>query len=479
MKRKLILLISFCVLTLYSRAINVLVTHANFQQGDAAYVEVYFNIVGQSVAYQMKPDTAHLQANVEILLLIKQGEKIIVADKYNLQSPVVNQPSDFFDIKRYALTDGTYELETQVNDLNRVGVPALQKQTISILFEKNKIHQSDIQLLKSIKKDSSNSAYSKNGFLMEPIAGNFYDKNTSTLYFYQEIYQTTEDFALSYGIYNSDLHASKIPFAVAHKRLRPSPNPVPFIGQVDISKLASGNYTLLVEIRNRNKELLCQKELNFQRSNPYLNVETQGISKEAIEEEFVAKMTPERLKYSLRAIACKMRGDESKDLNEIIKLADPQAMKLRLFRYWATKDANHPEEAYNNYMAVAQFVDEKYRSGFGYGFESDRGYVYMKYGRPDDIVEQPNNPDAVPYEIWVYYDFPITGQKNIKFMFFDNDATGNMRILNSNARGELQDPNWRTKLYKHARNQWEGDGFGPTRVQDNVGRNADKLLEDW
>ena len=54
-----------------------------------------------------------------------------------------------------------------------------------------------------------------------------------------------------------------------------------------------------------------------------------------------------------------------------------------------------------------------------------------------------------------------------------------MRMLNSTARGEIQDANWRTKLYKNSRNQWIGNGFDPTGIQDNVNRNADKLLEDW
>ena len=280
-------------------------------------------------------------------------------------------------------------------------------------------------------------------------------------------------------MYNSDVHSSKIPFAVGHKKFKQSSTPVVFVGQIDISKLPSGNYTLLVEIRNRSKELLSEKKISFQRANPYLEADIKGVTAEAIEEEFVAKMKPEELRYALKAIACKMRGDESKDLNEIIKTADSKAMKLRLFRYWATKDANHPEEAYKKYMGIAHFIDEKYRSGFGYGFESDRGYVYMKYGRPDDTVEQVSSPDVPAYEIWVYYDFPITGQKNVKFMFYDAEGSGSMRMLNSNARGEIQDANWRTKLYKNSRNQWNGDGFGPTGIQDNVGRNADKLLEDW
>ena len=395
-------------------ALDALLNYAIFAQGDAPYIEVYLNISSKTAAYKAMPDSNHLQANIDVLLLFKQGENIIKFDKYRLQSPISASPQNFYDIKRYALPVGNYQLEAQINDANTGELPRVQKIDIKIEFDKEKLYQSDIQLLKNVYKDSLGSAYAKNDLVMEPLAGNFYDKNTSTLFLYNEIYNSKsigDAFAMSYGIYNSDLHTSKVPFAVGHKKLKPLATPVVFLGQIDIAKLPSGNYNLLVEIRNRNKELLCKKEIAFQRANPFLEAEIIGISAEAIEEEFVAKMTPDELRYALKAIACKMRGEDSKDLNEIIKNADLKAMKLRLFRYWAMKDANHPEQAYNKYMGIARFIDQKYKSGFGYGFESDRGYVYMKYGRPDDMIEQLSNPDAAPFEIWTYYDFPITGQK--------------------------------------------------------------------
>lgn len=465
-----------------AKAIDVSVTYATFLQEKQPYIEIYLNISGKTVGFRGMPDSTRLQASIEVLLMFKQGDKIIQFDKYNLQSPIMSKPKDFFDIKRYALPNGDYQLEAQITDLTQPLKPTILSSDVKVLFENDKIQQSDIQLLKSITKDSLNHPYVKNGVLMEPLAGLFYDKNTSTIFFYNEIYQSNalnDAFALSYSIVNNSSQGSTVPLAIGHKKLRPSQQTHVFLEQLDISKLASGNYKLIIELRNRERVLLSKKEIPFQRANPYLNIAAEGVSKEAIEEEFVASMTSEELKYSLRAIASKMIGEESKDLNEIIKSGDSKAMKLRLFRYWAAKNPNHPEIAYEKYMGIAKFVDQKYRSGFGYGFETDRGYVYMKYGRPDDVVEQHNNPDTAPYEIWVYYDFPITSQKNVKFIFYDAESSGSMRMLNSNARGEVQDPNWRTKLYKNVRNQWDGNGFDNNGIQDNFGRNADRLLEDF
>ena len=70
-------------------------------------------------------------------------------------------------------------------------------------------------------------------------------------------------------------------------------------------------------------------------------------------------------------------------------------------------------------MKVAEKVDLYFKSGFGYGFETDRGYTYLKYGPPADIVTVEDEPSAPPYEIWVYYDFPMTSQSNVKFLFYN------------------------------------------------------------
>lgn len=482
MKKMLLFLLVCCAFS-QLKAISVTVNCASFHQENQSYVEVSLNINPNQLTYRKSPDSLHLQATLEVTYIFKQGDKIITADKFNLQGPIQRIPSSFFDIKRYALSNGKYTLEAQVKDIYQFANNHTENINFEINFNNNSLLQSDIQLLKSVQKDTLQSAYGKNGLLMEPLAGNFYDKNTSMLYVYNEIYNSTtlpDAFVLSYAIYSGDVHAANIPKAIAHKKFRPTATPISFLGQFDITKLPSGNYKLVIELRNRAQELLSQKSIDFQRANPYLNVALVGVSAEAIQQEFVANMTTDELKYALRAIACKMRGEESKDLNEIIRAADSQAMKLRLFRYWAAKNPNQPQKAYEDYMIVARAVDQKYRSGFGYGFETDRGYVFMKYGRPDDVVEQVSNPDTAPYEIWVYNDFAITQQRNVKFIFYDAEGSGSMRLLNSNARGELEDPNWRTKLYKNVRNQWDGNGFdSPTGIQDNFNRNADKLLQDF
>jgi GWxTD domain-containing protein len=472
----------FSLFSINALALDASLSVASFDSSDKPYAELQFHFVGKTLQYKMLRDTFHWQASAEIVILFKQNEKIIQFDKYILEGPIVAGPQNFFDIKRYGLEQGAYDLEVSITDVNKPLSKKIFNQKINIFFDKSKVYQSDIQLIKHFYQDSTNSPLAKNAYIFQTLPFDFYDKNAERLIFYNEIYNTdklqNQELTTTYAIYDERLGQNGLPVFTQYKPLRAKPQNVVF-NQFDITKIPSGNYVFSVEIRNQNKELLSKKTINFQRSNPYLNLVKDGIDQESLKEEFVERLNTDTLRYSLKAIACKINGDESKVLNEVIKANEASAMRLHLFRFWAGRNPNNPEKAYNDYMKVARAIDITYRSGFGYGFETDRGYVFMKYGRPDDITTQTSSPDAPAYELWSYNDFPITKQTNIKFLFWDGDGSGNMRILHSNARGEISDKNWKTKLYRNSRNQWTNDGFDPTDVQDNVGRNAGRILEDF
>ena len=463
-------------------ALDVSVSTAIFDTEEQSYVELQFHFVGKTMRFKMKEDTLHWQASANITILFKQGEKIVQFDKYQLNGPVSSKPQNFFDLKRYALSQGDYNVEITIEDVWNAANKKNISLPLAIHFDKNTLQQSDIQLIKKFEKDTANSPLAKNGYIMQGLPFEFCDKNTERLIVYNEVYNSkkvlNEDFSVTYAIYDERNGMASLPVFTQYKKLSPSAKNVLF-SQLDVTKIPSGNYFLSVEIRNKNKELLSQKKVNFQRSNPYLNLSLDGLDKDILKEEFVEKLTADTLRYSLKAIFCKANGDEGKILNEVIKANDAPTMRLNLFRYWVKKSPNNPEKAYNDYMKIARAVDRTYRSGFGYGFETDRGYVFMKYGRPDDITSQISSPDAAGYEVWSFNDFPLTKQTNVKFLFWDGDGSGNMRILHSNALGEISDRNWKTKLYRNSRNQWTNDGFDPTDVQDNVGRNAGRILEDF
>ncbi|MEZ4933381.1 MAG: GWxTD domain-containing protein [Saprospiraceae bacterium] len=488
MKKSILSLIYVAVLSTASKALDANISYGIFKSNEGPYIEVYLHVVGQTVAFIPATDST-VFANMEVVILFKQAEDVVKFDKYKLTSPSYPSPQDFFDIKRYSLPAGEYDLEVSVNDLNREGNTKRYNKPFKIDFIENRVYQSDIQLiasLRKIKEDQAENIMAKGGYIFEPLPSQFYDKYCDRLIFYNEIYDTDkligDDFMVSYFMEATSGEKKSMAIGAVHKRRSPGAV-VPFLQQMDISELKSGNYNLVMEVKNKTGELLTKKSISFQRSNPYFKATREEIaaSTDNLDDEFVAKMTVEELRYSLRAIAMQVDDVDGELLNTIIAEAKPKAMRLYLFSFWAKEDPVNPERAYNGYMAVAKAIDKKFENGFGYGFESDRGYVYMKYGVPSDVVSVESEQSAPPYEIWFYNQFPQTGQSNVKFLFYNPTlSTNGHTLLHSTARGEVNNPSWEVQLYSDAPNGGQSGNFiDDLKAPTGTDRNARRLFESY
>ncbi len=483
MKSIPITLWGLCYLAVCGYAVQADASLSLFKSERSPYAELCLRIAGQSVQFEPVAGTDRSQASVEVILYFKHQEQILRYDKFALHSPIVPRPADFVDVKRYTLPPQAQTLTIELRDLRRPDAPAtvLELPIELPAAEGPCVLQSDIQLLAMARPDSSACAFCKNGFFMEPLTQRTYGKHASTLLFYHEVYDTDvwpgDDFLLSYRI--ELMEASAKPTGlIAHKR-RPPAQVQPFLLQMDISTLPDGEYRLVVEIRNRLQELLSMRSVTFRRENPFLRMNALDLSQVNLDEEFVATLSADELRTSLRALTPKLPGKAQEALNALIKSDSLQAQRRYLFSYWASQHPNAPEMAYRRYMKVVEAVDQAFISGFRRGFETDRGYIYLKYGAPDDVETREQEPSAPPYEIWSYYQFPATSQNNVKFIFYNPSlAPGDYVLLHSEAIGERQNPQWIRELYRHAPAEWDSNPIDGNDILDNFNRNAKRVLRD-
>jgi GWxTD domain-containing protein len=484
MKKSLFWILALLWAAIPASALDAHISYATFYSPSGSYIEVYIYVDGTTATFNTLPDST-LQASLEVVILFKKQGEIVKYDKYRLNSPPANVPLNFIDLKRYGLENGHYDLEISVQDANQADNSKTYSTAFDVDYSADKLGHSDVQLLASVQPVEAgreNSPMIKNGFSFECLPGNFYHKSTSVLIFYNEIYNADkaigDDYAITYSIRRAQDDKT---VSIAHKR-RSSEPITPLLLQMDISKLESGNYNLVVEVRNRDKELLSKKSVFFQRSNPFLNVSREEIAATAdLKNEFVGSLSEEELRYSLKAIAMLVDDHDGELMNTLIKEKNLDAQRLYLFSYWAKENPVNPRAAFEAYMNVARKIDEKFRSGFGFGFETDRGYVFMKYGAPNDAISVEDDPSAPPYEIWTYHQFPRTGQNNVKFLFYNPSlATNGYVLLHSTARGEISNPRWEVELYRDAPNDLDGNNFiDGSRMKDNVGRYARRLFNDY
>ncbi len=485
MMKKIFQSLAFLLLCSFSsQALDASITYSTFKSPSQNYVEVYLYVVGKTVTYIPNADSTMFQAGVEVVILFKQDGEIVKFDKYNLNSPLGSLQEDFIDLKRFALIDGEYQIEVSIQDKQDAENVVRYDGRLNMDYPKdaNVLLQSDIELLASVKKtENVEHVLVKNGFLIEPLPHNFYHKNLDKLIFYNEVYDTDkkigDDFQVSYGIERMVNNKIK-PILIGHKKRKPQSINV-LILQMDIKDLPSGNYNFFVEIRNRTKELLSRKSVEFTRSNPYLQATHEVTETVEVKDEFVGELSRKELRYSLKAIAPLVKDGDVELLNSVVENKDSIVQQRFLFNFWVNQNPNNPEVTYKAFMEVAKAIDKLYASGFGHGFESDRGRIFIKYGRPNDVIKVDNEPSAPPYEIWFYNDFPQTNQADVKFLFYAPELGTNYRLLHSTVRGETNNPQWQIELYKAVPNEVSGSNYiDATGVVPNNNRRASEYFNE-
>ncbi len=468
-----------------ARAVDVGVCYAVYATPERPYLEVHLEIAASSITFR-PVDSLHLQASAEVLILVRWGERIVAYEKYLLSSPLVTAPSDLLDVKRFFVEKGEYALEVSVQDARDAQNHRTLHFPLSVSIDA-KPYLTEVLLLRSYRRDSTDNPFVKHGLFLEPLPFAYYEQRATQLAFYAEIYHGEQmgpnGYAIRYYVEQELGNGHKALVASGAQRKKPSRIDA-VLAAIDISRLKSGNYTLTVELRTEHNELVAQRAITFQRSNPLLDLDLSKaeISEEMLQQYFVADLSEENLRYSLRAISALTWADDAEALKNLLAGSDLHAMRVYLLRHFAEKNPNNPEAAYLEYMRVAGAVDRQFHSGFRYGFETDRGRTFLRFGRPDDIIRVDDDPAAPPYEIWIYFHFPKTHQRNVKFLFYNPSLAGeDFILLHSNARGEINNPRWEVVLYsRNAINQIEGSNYhDATHMQRNFNRNARRFFEDF
>lgn len=415
------------------------------------YIETYLTILGHSLYFQPENE-GQWSATIESTILIKKGGEIIDFKKVNLKSPLVQDTTkinfSLVDVQRFAVPTGMYEIEVKLVDINSPFDPMYFLDSVSVDFNSEDVSVSGLQLIERYKKSEETNIRTKGGYELYSLPLNFFPKSVNELIFYFETYNTNtilgqdEQFLIKAYIeqFETRIIAADM---VTFKRDKSRPV-VGFMHAFDISKLASGNYFLVVEVRDKSNELMAQNKLFFQRSNPAAdNVElyTEMAYKSSFVTAYTNKDTLADYIKSLRPISTE---NEKAFIDQHMKMADIDRMQQFLYAFWATRSQT-PQDAWLAYALEVKKVNNSFGTSIRKGYETDRGRVYLQYGSPNTIATQANEPSTYPYEIWHYYQ--LDNQRNRKFVFYNRDlVTNDYELLHSDAMGEVQDYQWQVKL---------------------------------
>jgi GWxTD domain-containing protein len=462
MKKKLLffLAISFSLFA-FSNDLDAYFMYATFNSPEQSYIETYISTIGRTAVFK-ETEKGKYQAEIEITMLFKQNDSIVTFRKYTLTSPEIDDTlkniPNFIDVQRIPLDYGIYNFELYIRDKNTDSKGFLFLDIIKIEFKNKKTEFSGIQLVEDFKTTELESLISKNGYDLVPYISDFYPDNMNRFIFYTEIYNTNldfnEDFLVKYYIERYE-DGKTIDQISRFKKFKPQ-NVIPLLGELNISDLYTGNYNFVIELRNRENELIANKKFFFQRSKAIKFDDDKKLADFELNRIFDGDF--ENTDSLREYIAClwPIAGTNQRNyINHQLKIAEKDHMKQFFYEFWHKYSPN-PGEDWRSYKAQVDYVNKWYKTSISKGYQTDRGRVYLQYGTPNDIYKSQHEPSAYPYEIWHYYE--AGQQRNRKFVFYNQSLVGeNYELLHSNVIGELQTPNWERYLSKRNNSLYDFD----------------------
>ncbi|MFT6849284.1 MAG: GWxTD domain-containing protein [Sphingobacteriales bacterium] len=449
----LLLITGFC-LNLQAQKLQGYASSSLFQTEEGEkFIEIYYNINGNSIRYQ---DSTGFMENAGVLVSLsaEKNDSVIYADKFNLLAETttdsLNNHPNIIDQIRLKADTGNYRYILTVKDLNDTSNDGQIIIDRAIVENTDSIFISDLTFIESKTPSTGINNFNKGGYFIIPWVGNYFPGYVEKLNFYLEIYHNKETglndgtpFLLSYYLEGFEKGNKLLKFNRFKRLTKENINAI--IGEFDLSQLLSGNYFLVIELKNDQNEIIAEKKVFFQRSNPSLEPSLDDYKNTYIENTFVENMPKDSVLRYLNYLYARSTPREL-NMEEILAKEQNDTLARQFFyTFWSQRNYSNPAKEWGDYKQLVYQANNNFHSQFNPGYRTDRGRVYLQYGKPNQIINNSNNPDTYPYEVWHYYQ--IGQQSDRRFIYFEpTRVTNDYQLLHSDALGENTDPNWRDKL---------------------------------
>jgi GWxTD domain-containing protein len=453
------------------------------------YVETYLSFIGHSMRF-VKNSSGKYQGTVDISVAFKQNGEIKSAMKYSLSSPETDDTlkgfPNFIDQQRYPLPVGNYELEMSIADKNKPGEkPVNTTVPLSVDFKEGLMGISSIQLLESYAKATNPGVLTKSGYDLTPYVSTYYPENIGKIKFYTEVYNAKkilgegEKMLVSYYIESYEKKVKLNDYSGFNKQIANDVNIL--LTEFNIGSLPSGNYNLVVEVRDKENKVQAQQKTFIQRTNKLAALNFEDIKSIAVSNTWVGLYkNMDSLAYYIRSLRPISSPSEIQFSENQLKGKDLELMQQYFYNFWKSRNADTPEAAWLSYYEEVKKVNKEFATHGLKGFDTDRGRVYLQYGPPDYRSKYDTEPSALPYEVWEYNRLvdrtqiltnPDNQQSTKKFVFYDPDlVTNKWTLIHSDARGEIYNTRWKMLVYKR---DTQSNNYDDENVPDHFGGNAD------
>jgi hypothetical protein len=436
-------------------------------QGPKPYVEVYWQIDNTKVGIKKQDDGTWL-TKVKTSFSIVADTGVILNDAFVLQTPpaaTVQQAlsQNIIDLHRYSIPAGKVKMVLTLEDMQVEGNNFTHTDSVDATIEPAPTaFYSGLQLLDTSYASTTKNIFYKNDRANIPLSTNFIDDHRGMLHYYTELYDMNLLANATPPLVQKVFVSKKMFEAPVYDLLQTdtiTPGQItPVLGSFDIRAQASGNYYLNIVLTDGKNERLASRAIFFQRSNknPLEKIKAvdtstgpQKINVLDLNSTFVGKFSIAELKAILKMIRPISTPGEQNTIDGFIKRPDEMYTRYFVYNYWKARGSD-PKKAWEQYADKVREVNKLFSGGNARGYETERGQVYLKYGKPDERIVVMNEPGTLPYEVWQYNTPGKQSSQGIFLFYRPTYMVSDMILLHTTVNGELRNQQWRSLLYTGA-----------------------------
>ncbi|MBM4157375.1 MAG: GWxTD domain-containing protein [Ignavibacteria bacterium] len=422
---------------------------------DKTRLKIFFSFNHSNLRFIYSNQKFEAFANIEVMIKDKINDKIMFDDIYGLpcilaDTTPANMNKRLISQLDFDLAKGDYIISLLGKDYNDTSKKAQINFEIDIhTYDLNEPRLSMLQLASSITKSGDkNNIFYKNGLEIIPNPNSLFGIGLSTLNYYYEIYGLDKlgKKEISELVTVKDLSGKIV--CSKEKKIEPIQEIQAVIGSVKTDSMQSGSYILNIQLLDENNNPTDLKtEKRFFVFNPGEEIVTPQSDEQNFLRSEYAVMTEDNLDDEFDKTIY-IRNKNETEAYEDLKALDGK--RRFMYNFWKIRD-NQPMTLANeykiDYFKRIKEANEMYKESFKEGWKTDRGRIFILYGKPDELQRYPFESDKRSYEVWTYDAVP--GQGSAICVFIERESqTGIYKLEHSTIRGELRNDNWEILIRK-------------------------------
>jgi len=414
---------------------KISVDYSRFSIEGGVYLDVYL-MIPQSVFTYVEVEGG-LEAKVIYQTALVQGDVVPYdPDQWSRTYRVpdgqtIESMSWVPDISKFYVEPGDYILQIDIVDVFSKKQQTMRKPVSLELFPADELTISDITIGSQIIKAKADNEFTKYGYDVVPNAQRTFTAAAPMMYYFLEAYGLS-------GSGNYNVHAQVLSLngkVVQDFPLRTKNMPGTSVvewGGVNTAGLGSGIYKMSVDITDD----VTQKTANQKRTF-YILRDAGAKQDEASDKQGYAGLSASQIDDIFKVVSIIMDKNEKR----LYSKSDDVGKRNILTSFWDRNDPD-PDTAVNEFKQEfykrVQMANRDFGSESEDGWSTDRGRILIKYGRPNNIERQQSSLGQRPWVSWQYYEI----EGGVQFIFVDRTGYGNYQLVHSDARDEVQDPDW-------------------------------------